>query len=327
MSPGELTLRLEQSIVPLNVSHIEGCPDLGPACAGPTPPTPYWHHVDELVSESAFDASYALTENFAVDTRWAVRIVDIDPSYAELDGAPKSVPNDIHHHDETIGGLTDPWLLLRVVATAGHFATVGRLGLSFPIGKTVPNPYELSAAGKWHEHVQVGSGTFIPIVELGVAYTIAPVTISASGTGLLNFYASSKGYQAPARYYLDHRVSVGLFHDLLTPFAEALLLHEGEEYWDGVVGGEGSNIRTEIYVGGGLAWRFTDPWTLEGGASARVASLTDAPTFSSPGTFSLALSATFDLAAAASRAPGGGTRIAPHVIERRHDGIVEYEKD
>ena len=313
--------------MPLTVNHIESCPDIGPDCEGPVSPKPYWHHVSELVSESAFDASYAITANFGIDTRWAVRIIRIKPTYSELDGTPKLVPNDIHHHDETIGGITDPWLLARVAGSIGGFVSVGRFGLSFPLGKTIPDPYQLTAEGKWHEHVQVGSGTFIPIVELSMAYTIDPVTIALGGTGLFNVSENSKGYRAPPRFYFDHRVSVGLFHHLLMPFAEVSLAHEGEEYWHGLIGGEGSNIRTEIYLGGGLGWNFYRRWTIEGSASGRVASLTNAPTFASAGTFSLALSTTFDVAR--SRTTAGAPeekRIAPNIIERRHDGVVEFEK-
>jgi len=328
MSPGELSLGLMESVVPLSVDHIESCPDIGPDCFGPSPPQPYWHHVREVVSESAFDASYAITSSFAIDTRWAIRIVDVKPTYAELDGAPKSVTNDIHHHKETLGGVTDPWLLARIVAAKAGFVSIARFGLSFPLGKTIPDPYELTREGKWHEHVQVGAGTFIPIVDFGLAYTIAPVTMSLSGTGLFNWYANSKGYQAPARFYLSHRVAVGFLHDVLKPFAEVSLAHEGEEYWHGAVGAEGSNIRTEIYVGGGVGWQFYERWSLEASASGRVASLTSAPTFASAGTFSLALTTSFDLARSRPSLAGVSEKqVAPHIVERRHDGIVEFEKD
>ncbi len=329
MSPGELTLELDQSIVPLSVSHVEGCPDLGPTCAGAVKPTAYYHHVDELIAETALSASLAITPYFGIDTRWSVRIVDVNPTYSELDGTPKSVPDDIHHHSETLGGVTDPWLLARFAAVKGSFVSVARLGLSFPLGKTVADPYRLSRAGKWHEHVQLGTGTFVPIVGLSLAYTVAPVTIALGGTGLFSAYESSKGYRAPARFYFDQRVSVALLDGALTPFAQATLGHEGEDYWHGDIGGEGSNVRTEIYVGGGLGWRFYEGWSVEGSARGRVASLTDAPTFKSAGTFTLGLSTSFDLwktAAEKAAKTDANEPIAPHIVERRHDGIVEFEK-
>src|SRR5439155_26018060 len=102
---------------------------------------------------------------------------------------------------------------------------------------------------------------------------------------------------------------------------EVTLAHEREEYWHGLPPAEGSNVRTELYVGGGLGWRFYRNWTVEGTARGRVAALTAAPTFRQSGVFSLALSTSFDL---------WGTRrepsTAPQVEERRHDGIVEFTK-
>ncbi len=267
-----------------------------------------------------------ITPWFGFDTRWSLRVVGVHPTYTELDGRPKSVPNEIHHHEETVGGVTDPWLLARFAAAARNFISVARLGLSLPVGKTVPDPYALGREGRWHEHLQNGTGTFVPIVGLGLAFTIAPVTIGLGGTGFFSSYESAQHYRAPARFYVSHRVSVGLLKGALTPFGEATLAHEGEEYWHGAIGGEGSNVRTEIYVGGGLAWRLDARWSIEGAASGRVASLTDAPTFKSAGTFTLALSSRFDLWG--GRAPEASVEkaVAPSIVERRHDGIVEFEK-
>ena len=87
----------------MTVSHVAECPDLGPACFGGGPePTPYNHHVDQVIAETVLDASLGLTPWLALDTRWSLRIADVKPTYSELDGTPKQVPNDIHHHDETL---------------------------------------------------------------------------------------------------------------------------------------------------------------------------------------------------------------------------------
>jgi len=315
--------------VPLTVDHVEGCPDLGPECAGPRPPVAYRHHVDELVAQTSFDASLDLTSWLGLDLHASIRLVKVDPTYSELDGTPKSVPNDIHHHNELTGGVGDPWLLARVGAVAGDFVTVARAGLSFPVGRTVEDPYELGREGEWHEHLQEGTGTFVPILGAGFAYRIAPVTIALGGTAFFNAYENAKRFRAAPRLYVNHRVSVSFLDGVLTPFVEATFAHEGEEYWHGQIGGEGSNVRSEIYLGGGLGWRMDDTWSLEGSASGRLASLTDAPTFESAGTFSLAVAATFDLwdtdeeraARAAAEEP-----VVPGIIEHEHDGVVEFEK-
>ncbi len=309
-------------MLPLSVTHIEDCPDLGPQCNGPVKPTPYYHHVDEVVTDTSLYASLALTRSFAIDTKLSVRATHVDPTYSELDGAPKLVPNDIHHHYETIGGVTDPWLIARWSAGARHFVINTRLGTSFPLGNTVPDPDILGREGKWHEHLQDGSGTFIPIVGFGMSVAFAPVTMTLDATGLFSFYANPKGYQAPTRIYATHRVAVSLFHGALTPAADITLLHEGEEYWHDQLGDAGSNIRTELYVGGALAWQFYGPWSLEGSASVRAHSVAAAQTFKSGGIFSLAVSTELDL-----WKPRATSSSAPHVLVTRLDSVVEFEKD
>jgi 8-oxo-dGTP diphosphatase len=135
----------------------------------------------------------------------------------------------------------------------------GRLGLTLPLGRTEPNPYALGQEGKWHEHLQAGSGTVMPVVGVGLAYDIAPVTIGLSGIAFVSAYENDEGFRAPSRLYASHRVSVSLLKDVLRPFVGVDLAHETEEYWQGEPGLEGSNVRTELYGSAGLAYRFLDP--------------------------------------------------------------------
>lgn len=319
------------------MSHVADCPDLGPECfdGGPAP-TPYNHHVDELLAETVLDASLGVTPWFAIDTRWSLRIADVTPTYSELDGTPKQVPDDIHHHDETLVDVTDPWLMGRFAAVDGDVVGVLRVGASLPVGRTEPDPYALGRQGKSHQHLQAGSGTIIPIVGVGVAYTIAPgsnvpVTIGLGGIGFFNAYDNAEGFRAPVRVYASQRLAASFMKRSLSPFVEVTFAHEGEEYWGGEPGLEGSNVRTEVYVGGGLAWRFYEEWSVDLTTRARVATLTDAPSFTSFGLFSLGVSASFDLwdtreervdqpAAPEPTAPG------PKIRERHERGVTEFEK-
>src|SRR5262249_41897590 len=178
-------------------SHLATCPDLGPQCRDPVPPTPYYHHVFLFTTEIALDAAYGVTPWLAVEARLPLRIVKTKPTYTSLDGAPMSVPNDIHHHDETLVGPADPWLVLRLGGALGKLTPAARAGAPLPAGKTQPNPYALALEGKWHEHTQFGSGTFMPIVGIGVAYAFERVQLSASGLGIFSLYEDGYGYRAP----------------------------------------------------------------------------------------------------------------------------------
>lgn len=320
--------------MPLSVTHLAECPDLGPECFQPGPrPTPYYHHVSEVIAETALDASLGVTSWLALETRWSLRVTDVTPTYSEQDGTPKEVPDDIHHHDETLVDAGDPWLLTRLAATQGDFLGTFRLGASFPLGRTEPDPYALGREGKSHEHLQAGTGTVVPIVGFGLSYAIAPaspypVTLGLSGVGFFNAYENSEGFRAPVRLYANQRTAVSFLDRTLTPSIEVTLAHESEEYWQGEVGLEGSNVRSEVYLGAGLDWRFYDTWSAGLSTRARVATLTDAATFTSYGLFSLSLTKSFDLwDTAEERRAEAESMIAPTPIQKRErDGVVEFEK-
>jgi hypothetical protein len=274
--------------------HLAECPDLGPECRSPTPPVPYNHHIDLFMSETALEASYGLTPLVALEARLSLRVTGITPTYSELDGAPKLVPNDIHHHAVTLVGPGDPWLSVRAFARAGKLTTTARLGFSLPLGRTEPDPYALAAEGKWHEHMQFGTGTFMPLVGAGASYNFNPVEISGSALGLFSLAENSHGYRAPSRYFVSTRGALSLLDGDLRPNVSLGLVHETEELWQGRAGLEGTTVRTDILAGAGVAFRFADPWTVELGVRARLAQLTNAASFDYPGILELSLSTQFD---------------------------------
>jgi len=279
-----------------STGHVAECPDLGPECKGPVQPTPYRHHVDLFMTDVSLDASYGISPWLAAELRLALRIVDVTPTYSELDGTAKQVPSDIHHHDETLVGPSDPWLVLRFGAAKSKLVTSARLGVTLPVGRTEPDPYELGAEGKSHEHIQFGTGTFVPIVGIGLSYAIDPVELSASAVGLFSVYENGEGFRAPSRMFASARGTLPLAKGMLRPYVSVDVTHETEELWHGTAGVEGSNVRTELLVGGGLSWLFADPWQAELGVRARVAQFTDAASFDYPGILQFGLSTHFDLA-------------------------------
>lgn len=264
-------------------------------------PVPYYHHVDLVMSDLSLDASYGLTSWLAAELRFAVRIVDITPTYSELDGSDKLVPDDLHHHDTTIVGPTDPWLSLRFGGVLGKLTTSARVGLTLPLGGIEQNPYALGAAGRSHEHTQLGTGTLVPLVGMGLSCALDPVDLSVSGLGLFSLYENRYGFRAPSRYFLSARATLRLLEGAVRPYVEADLPHETQELWDGAPGLEGSNERTDLLVGAGVTWEFSKPWAVEAGFLTRVAKLTETATFDYPGVLQLGLSTNFDLSGAGER--------------------------
>jgi hypothetical protein len=276
-------------------SHVAACPDLGPTCAGPHPPTPFWHHVQLVTADVGLDVSYGVTPWLAVEARLGVRVVDTTPRYSELDGTPKLVPDDPHHHDETIVGPTDPWLVLRFAAARNKLISTARLGVTLPLGSTVPNPYLLGDEGKWHEHTQLGTGTFVPIVGLGLSYSLGPIDLDVSTLGLFSAYANSKGYRAPSRFFPAFRVTLPLLGGALRPYLAAEISAETGERWDGRPGAEGSDGRADLLAGGGLAWRFQKAWRVDLGVRVHAAALAGGAAFEYPGIVQLGLGTDFDV--------------------------------
>ena len=274
--------------------HVEDCPDLGPACAQKPGPTPYVHHVDLFASELGLDASYGIAPWLALEARLGLRIVKITPTYSELDGTPKSVPNDIHHHDETLVGPTDPWLVVRTGGALGKLVTAARLGVTLPLGRTEPDPYVLAAAGQSHEHIQFGTGTVVPIVGGGLAYRAAPVELSLSALAFFSLYANDKGFRAPSRWLLSTRATLPLGGGAFRPYVAADLTHEGRETWHGAPGSE-STTRTDLLLGGGVSWEFAPPWSVDLGLRARTLHAASGATFDYPGILQLGLSTHFGL--------------------------------
>ena len=105
----------------------------------------------------------------------------------------------IHHRNETYTGLTDSEVLL------GHFRIgiltekdyfMGRIGTSIPFGKTEEDPWKLGKKGLEHLHIQFGTGTFNPIVDLHYRLPIYKgLATSTSLRAKLPFYENNKTYR------------------------------------------------------------------------------------------------------------------------------------
>lgn len=294
MEPGRLDVRLGTSIAYGVAEHLAECPDLGPECEDVVPPTPYFHRVELIASDVNLDLSYGVASWFAAEVRLTLRIVDTTPTYREQDGAPKLVPDDIHHHDRTIVGPGDPWVVARFGGVLGKLLAAGRIGVSLPFGSTEPDPYRLASRGQWHEHTQLGTGTVMPIVGLGLSYDTGPVEVAASAIGFFSLYENQHGFRAPARYFGGLRGSVPLLGGKLTPFATVDFAHETNEIWNGRLGLEGNTQRTDLLVGAGLSWELVDRLRAELVGRGRVGRFATGVSFDSPGFVQLSVSTYFD---------------------------------
>jgi hypothetical protein len=176
-----------------------------------------------------------------------------------LDGRPfPTREGPLHHRDETLVRPADPWMLLQAARSRGPWSFGARLGFSMPLGRTEPDPMALGDAGRKHQHVQFGTGTWDPVVAATIARRLGTSTLAISGLGRFVTGTNEHGYRAGDRMQAGAALTRAL-----GPWRPRLTLdvaHEGAERWNGHLGDEEGNLgRTDVLLGAGLA---RGPWTV-----------------------------------------------------------------
>lgn len=237
----------------VQVTHEAACPDIGPVCAERDEP-PQIHDQRFWIAELRVLAEYAVTSWLAAELQLPVRLSATTIVFRRLDGtAFEPEYADIHHRNETLFGIGDPWLTARGRFRFGSLLLAPRLGLTVPLGRTETNPFALGRMGLTHQHVQFGTGTVTPILGLDASYQWERVLARAYGQAQLSLYEKDKGYQAGSRF------AGGLAGDFtvvptLKLGALAEVLAELPERWDGVIEQDGNVGRVDVLVGGTAAW-------------------------------------------------------------------------
>lgn len=222
-----------------------------------------------------FVTSYELREDWDIRLRVPYDVKQRESSFEPLEPATSTEIADmrrnmnLHHASATLEGFSDFSLLLATRKNAvfgDEDALAISVGSSLPIGKTEENPHPLGDLGLSHEHIQFGSGTFNPLLEL---YYLTPLSerfnLSINAIGKFPFYENDKGYLAPIE------VSSGLLVGY--EVTEAFRLRVGWSfyyqtfaYWDGEAD-ENSGLISNGAVGG-ASYRLSERSSL--GLDVRV---------------------------------------------------------
>lgn len=238
----------------VRVVHESYCPEIGPICAERDEP-PQLHDQRFSLGELRARVEYGLTDAWGLELQLPLRLNATTVQFRRLDGTPVSLDYvNIHHRDETLFGLADPWVRARYAFSAGKVALVARAGFTVPLGGTVENPFALGEAGEEHQHVQFGTGTVQPLLALEAERRWdSGWSARAWGQAQLALLENSHGYRS------GHRFALGVSGE--APVVGALRLsagadvaHEQPERWDGRVQQDGNLGRTDVLVGGGLAY-------------------------------------------------------------------------
>jgi len=131
---------------------------------------PAEHVLDIGMLQWDLDAQLGVHRRFAFELLLPVRTTVINATFLDGDGQEQPEFSSIHHRDETIAGIGDFTLGGRIGLVlpqdVPRWTLALRTGLSFPTGRTEPDPFVLGEQGQEHQHMFFGSGTFDPMVGL-----------------------------------------------------------------------------------------------------------------------------------------------------------------
>lgn len=238
--------------------HAEACPEIGPICQKRAEP-PQQHDQRFWVGELRVGLERGLTQAWALEAQLPVRVTASRITYRHSDGTAftPDYPN-IHHHNETVVGLGDAWLLGRYAFGGATVHGALRFGATLPLGGTVPDPFALGEQGKEHEHIQLGTGVVQPIIGIAAVAPVGRWQVRAHAMAILGVYANVHGYQP------GHRTTAGL--GLATDIGAvrvslgADVAHEFAESWAGMHHNEGNLSRTDVLVAAGVSWAVGQTW-------------------------------------------------------------------
>jgi hypothetical protein len=255
LAPGEVRASASLSVTTLNVVHEAGCVD--PASCQEVPVQPRFLHDQEITpGEIRWTTELGITRRLGIELQLPFRVTRTTVRYTDLAGRLyQPLDRDVHHRNETLVGIGDPWLLARWGRMAAGLAVTARAGVSVPLGSTEEDPFALGAQGQSHQHIQFGNGTFDPLLMLDLSRSIAPLELSAFAQAQLTLYQNSKGFQAGNRYFVG--AQAGIMLPARTTASLGLDLYtERPERWSGEIQQDGNLGRTELLGGISLSRPF-----------------------------------------------------------------------
>jgi thiol-disulfide isomerase/thioredoxin len=210
-----------------------------------------------VLVETRLSAEYAVRPWIAIGASFPYRMVDVDVEHRNpMTGDPIDSPSMIHIRSERLTGAGDPALAVRLARELAGFRLFARLGVTLPLGRTEEDPHLLGSIGQDHQHIQLGTGTFVPFAALEAQRPLTPrITLAGFVLTYQSLVDNDKGFRAGDRISAGVSASIGVGRKWT--FGAAVEGHaETAETWQGVVyETEGNAGRFDLYVGGSAAWR------------------------------------------------------------------------
>lgn len=244
--PGRLTWSLITGVLPISDEELLQETD-----------GPLIYDARLTLVETRLSAELALRSWLGIGVALPFRVVAVDVTHRDpTTREPVAPPDTIHARDETLAGIGAPSLIVHLAHELGEIRVHVRAGTSLPLGRTEEDPFVLGVNGLEHQHVQFGTGTFIPFVAVEAQQRAGETTFSAWALAHASLYENDHGFQAGDRYSGGLSASSGLGTRAWTFSVGAEVHAETAETWQGVVHEEEGNAgRVDLLGGAGVAWR------------------------------------------------------------------------
>jgi hypothetical protein len=262
---------LRASGLDVRVDHVASCPEDDPVTCATDPYPPYRHHEEIAWLRVDPHVAVGVGGGYRAEVSVPFDLRGVSVAYTTLDGESlvEAPGGGIHHRDETLAGFGDGRAVIGRDTAIDAWTLGAAVGVTLPIGATVPDPFELTELGLPHEHLMGGSGTWDPVISVHGGRTVGHWVLLANAGARLPVYANRAGYLGP----VGIEAGVGPLLRIkpkLAAFASADVAIDGPERWHGVAhGGRVAPIGT-IGAAGAVgkhvaiegAARFS-PWQLE----------------------------------------------------------------
>lgn len=155
----------------------------------------------ELSWEYTFKSNWSLWLRVPFDTKMQDASINFVDPVTEYEKEAIFRNRDIHHRTETYSGMSDLRLLV-AHRFNGFLSPKGRLdlafGISLPVGKTEEDPLKAGDEGRKHLHIQFGTGTFDPLLELHYAMRLTDrLSLAIFTINRISIYQNHRTYQGP----------------------------------------------------------------------------------------------------------------------------------
>ena len=242
--------------------HDAVCPHVSPVhCAeaesAGTPIPAHDHEQTLLFGTLNANAIYAVQPDLQIFVGIPLQYRRTTISYSLLDTGESYMPPyaGIHHRNETLLGIGDPEISGQKFFRKNHYLLGIAVGSSIPLGKIEENPYQLALQGEQHQHLQLGTGVFIPSVTVTGMYVKEEQGFIMQVRSEFSWYENQYSYHTGSAVRLD----LGYWRKI---DKRTILLgqirgnYEQPDEWMGLTAPYSE--RQTIGLAGALTWRMTE---------------------------------------------------------------------